>query len=286
MRLSGPIKPPPPRNKLHGPRNFRRQRDGVAVSEQRARLERQQLIQLRKRMLIHGKRRWKEKETALAQREKELTAREGRLQHGAEKVAGDHAALVEERLRLNGEMELGRRQLREQWQELGLAQQQWEACLNQEHDRARETRLAIWNASDGALEEAERMWSERERSARLMLADLHRESTGLEARIGNLREKLVQQETAVEGLQALQPNASGSGRDSLGRRDASGDDRIWIGRTYSNAWPAGWPTSAPTCWNNGKPCSASRRSGALNVSKRWPDWKRPAGRCRNKSIVC
>jgi chromosome segregation ATPase len=36
-----------------------------------------------------------------------------------------------------------------------------------------------------------------------MLADLHRESAGLENRIGNLREKLAQEETAVAGLQAL-----------------------------------------------------------------------------------
>jgi chromosome segregation protein len=36
-----------------------------------------------------------------------------------------------------------------------------------------------------------------------MLADLHRESAGLESRIGNLREKLAQAETAGQGLQAL-----------------------------------------------------------------------------------
>ena len=180
------------------------ERDDVAVKDQRARLERQQLIKLRKRMLIHGKRVRKEQETALAQREKELTARENRLQRGAEKMAREHAALVEQRLRLNGELELGKRQLREQWQDLGIAQQHWEACLNQEHAE-RERRARDLDARATAVAEAERIWNERERSARLMLADLHREGAGLEARIGSLREKLAQEEAAVEGLQGLQP---------------------------------------------------------------------------------
>jgi pSer/pThr/pTyr-binding forkhead associated (FHA) protein len=178
------------------------ERDEAAVLTKRARTERQHLIELRKRMLIHGKRRWKERETVLARREKELTTREDRVRRGAEKMARDYAALVDERLRLNGELELGKRQLRERWQELGMAQQQWEACLNQEHAE-RESRSRDLDARTASVEEAERTWSERERSARLMLADLHREGMGLEARIGNLREKLVQQETAVEGLQAL-----------------------------------------------------------------------------------
>ena len=46
-------------------------------------------------------------------------------------------------------------------------------------------------------------WSERERSARLMLADLHRESSTLEVRIGNLRQKLAEEQKAVDGMQAL-----------------------------------------------------------------------------------
>ena len=178
------------------------ERDDAAAINKAARTERQRLIELRKRMLIHGKRRWKERETLLARREIELTAGEDRLRRGVEKMARDHAVLVEERLRLNGELEVGKRQLREQWQELGMAQQQWEACLNQELTE-RALRGRDLDARRIAVEEAERVWSERERSARLMLADLHRESVGLEMRIGHLREKLVQQESAVEGWQAL-----------------------------------------------------------------------------------
>ncbi len=178
--------------------------EATVAAGELARAERRRLVELRKRMLIHGKRRWKEQEAALIRREIELNAREVRLQRGAEKMARDHTALVDERLRLNGDVELGKRQLREQWQELGAAQQQWEACLNQEHTD-RERRVRELDARTVALEEAERVWGERERSARLMLADLHRESAGLETRIGNLREKLAQEETAAARLHALQP---------------------------------------------------------------------------------
>jgi len=177
-------------------------RDDVAAVGNRARTDRQHLVELRKRMVMSGKRRGQEQEAVLAKREKELTAREDRLQRGAEKMARDHAKMVEDRLRLNGELELGKRQLREQWQDLGVAQQQWEVCLNLEHAE-REKRSRDLDARAVAVEEAERTWSERERSARLMLADLHRESAGLESRIGNLREKLAQTETAGQGLQAL-----------------------------------------------------------------------------------
>jgi hypothetical protein len=175
-------------------------REDAAAVGTRARVERQHLVELRKRMLVRARSHWQGQGAALARREKELTAREDRLKRGAEKMARDHAAMVEDRLRLNGDLEVGKRQLREQWQELGVAQQQWETCLNLEHAE-RERRSRDLDARAVAVEEAERTWSKRERSARLMLADLHRESAGLEARIGHLREKLAQEETVGQRLQ-------------------------------------------------------------------------------------
>jgi pSer/pThr/pTyr-binding forkhead associated (FHA) protein len=177
-------------------------REDAAAVGTRARVERQHLVELRKRMLGRARSHWQGQGAALARREKEVTAREDRLKRGAEKMARDHAVMVEDRLRLNGDLEVGKRQLREQWQELGVAQQQWEACLNLEHAE-RERRSCDLDARAAVVEEAERTWSERERSARLMLADLHREGAGLEARIAHLREKLAQEATADQGLQSL-----------------------------------------------------------------------------------
>ncbi len=88
---------------------------------------------------------------------------------------------------------------REQGQELALAHQQWETCLNQERAE-RDRRDRELDARTAALAEAEQTWAGRERSVRLSLAELYRESAGLEARIRSQREKLTEEEAAVARL--------------------------------------------------------------------------------------
>src|SRR5690606_36112543 len=99
-----------------------------------ARRERRRLGELRRRLHRRWKRHWQQHEAHLQRREEEVARVARRLEE-------ERAALHQERLRLNGERELGRRQLQEEWQQLGLAQQQWEECLNAEHaERIRRTR--------------------------------------------------------------------------------------------------------------------------------------------------
>ena len=92
-----------------------------------------------------------------------------------EKLARDHAALVEERLRLNGEAGIG--------QASGCASSgkswEWRSSSGRRvsirNTPSASSRGRDLDARTVAVEEAEHTWSERERSARLMLADLHRE---------------------------------------------------------------------------------------------------------------
>jgi hypothetical protein len=144
--------------------------------------ERRRLVELRKRLKRRWRRHWQAQEAALARRERELAAGSGRSQKEAE-------ALEQARRRFNGEAELGRRQLQADWEELTLAQQQWEAALNQEQvererrageDRARAAALA---AAEQALRGHEREWQERQ-------AALAREVEGLENRVRNQRQRL------------------------------------------------------------------------------------------------
>src|SRR5206468_4285164 len=85
------------------------------------------------------KHRW---ENHFAEHEEKLRQREQELQAGSESLELERAALTEQRMRHNGEMELGRRKIDDDSRELALAQQQWESCLNQEkaesQQRARE----------------------------------------------------------------------------------------------------------------------------------------------------
>jgi hypothetical protein len=112
-----------------------------------------------------------------------------RQRREAEAMRQDRATLVQAQLRFNGEVELGRRRLHEEWQQLGLAQQQWEATLNAEHARRNherrelERRAAELAAGEKSL--AERLWQDEQR-----LAWLGAEIRGLEARARNQREKL------------------------------------------------------------------------------------------------
>jgi pSer/pThr/pTyr-binding forkhead associated (FHA) protein len=168
-------------------------RNDAAAEGKKARAERERLAQLHKRLQLRSQRHWDGKEAVLARREKELAAREAKLEHDAQGLQSARHAFTAERLRFNGEVELGKRQLREECQDLALAQQQWEACLNEEH-AGRERRARELDARAAAVDEAEQAWAGRERSARLMLVDLHRESAGLEARIKNQREQLAQEE--------------------------------------------------------------------------------------------
>ncbi len=177
------------------------ERAAAAAIAKQARVERQRLVELRKRLRRRWRRHWEQKEADLARREKEFSAREGRLRQEAAKLDRTRGALIAEQLRLNGEAELARRQAREQGQELALAQQQWEACLNQERAE-RDRRDREFDARAAALAEAEHKWAGRERSVRLALTELYRESAGLEARIRSQREKLTEEETAIARLRA------------------------------------------------------------------------------------
>ena len=177
------------------------ERDAAAAVHKQIQERRRRLMALRKRLRQREQRHWQAKEAELARREAGLAAREAKLRNDADVVRRGQASLAQARLRLNGELELGKRQLRDQWQELGLAQQQWEACLNQEHAE-RDKRGRELDARAAALGEAEHHWCGRERSVRLALVGLYRESEGLEARIANQRQKLALEEAAVARLRA------------------------------------------------------------------------------------
>ncbi len=172
------------------------ERDAAAAMGQQVQRRRSRLMELRRRLRRREKQHWQAREAVLIRREQELATCENRHKQEAEKLRQERESLSEARLRFNGDAELDKRRLREQWEELALAQQQWEACLNEEHAE-RERRAHELDRRAAALDAAERDWTGRERLLRLTLADLHRESTGLETRIANQRRQLAQGEAAV-----------------------------------------------------------------------------------------
>ncbi|HTU88479.1 MAG TPA: hypothetical protein VMF69_00130, partial [Gemmataceae bacterium] len=100
------------------------------------------------------------------------------------------------------EIEVGRRQLQDEWQQLGLAQQQWESCLNQEQtERTRRLRALDRRTAEVAV--TEQKLAEQRCAAEQLQLQLRKETEGLETRICNQRLKLLELEKQLsEGQRA------------------------------------------------------------------------------------
>jgi hypothetical protein len=149
---------------------------------QKADKERRRLVELRRRLKKRWHRHWDAQEASLKKREQAV-------QHMRQLLENERGKVVAFQERTNGELELGRRLLRDEWQQLGLAQQQWDEILNQEmserrrHEKALESRQASVESAEKTLAGKERRWQQQH-------AGLIKEEQGLEARIRNQRATL------------------------------------------------------------------------------------------------
>jgi hypothetical protein len=169
-----------------------------------ARQERQRLLELRRRLKRRWHRQWHARESGLKRREAKLAADREQLAREAAQLGQERGELRQAQLRQNGEAELGRRQLREEWQELGLAQQQWEEALNQEQAE-RAVRERALEEREAAVVEAEQALAERRSEAEQALAALGLEAEGLETRVRNQRAQLAELERQQASAQPPAP---------------------------------------------------------------------------------
>jgi hypothetical protein len=183
---------------------LQQEQETLAQARERADKERRRFIELRKRLKRRWRRHWDAQERLVAARESELSAGWHRLQHEAESVQRDRAALVQAQLRFNGEAELGRRQLQDEWQQLGLAQHQWEAVLNQEQANRERQRQEL-EARAITVAAAERTMAEQQRRLEQRRVHLTLELQGLDVRTRNQRQKLFEQEQRLARLDLLLP---------------------------------------------------------------------------------
>jgi pSer/pThr/pTyr-binding forkhead associated (FHA) protein len=176
-----------------------RERQAVAQELQHAAKERRRFIELRKRLKKRWRKHWQAHEADLHRRERELTAGRAKIEQDAAKLQRERVQLTQAQLRLRGEDELERRKLQDEWQQLGLAQQQWEACLNQEQAE-RALRVRELQRRAAALAAAERALNEQKQLAEQLQLKLRKEADGLETRIRNQRLKLMEQEKRLSEL--------------------------------------------------------------------------------------
>ncbi|MHB1425028.1 MAG: FHA domain-containing protein [Gemmataceae bacterium] len=184
-----------------------KEREAVQQELQQAGKERRRLNELRKRLRKRWRKHWQAHEADLERGAQELKARKANLEREAEKLQRERVQLMQAQLRFNGEVELGRRQLQDEWQQLGLQQQQWEACLNQEQTE-HSVRLRQLNCREIKLAETEQKLSEQRRLMEQFHLHLRKEAEGLEARIRNQRLKLLEYEKQLSEAASKRQAAS------------------------------------------------------------------------------
>lgn len=170
-----------------------KEREAVQMELQQADKERRRFIELRKRLKKRWRKQWHLHEAALQRREQELKAEYAKIERDAETLRRERVQMTQAQLRFNGEVELGRRQLQDEWQQLGLAQQQWETGLHLEQTE-RNHRLRECDRRAEGLAATERAINEQRRAVEQLQLNLRKEAEGLEARIRNQRAKLLEYE--------------------------------------------------------------------------------------------
>jgi hypothetical protein len=200
-------------------RDLERTRGELSRASRDAEAERARLHRLRRRLKARSHRHLLAERTALARREEDVAGRLRRLEQETEQLEQGRAALAQERLRFNGEAELGRRRLQDAWDQLYEQQRRGQETREREQAALRERCREIEQRETGlvgAEEDLQEEWRQWE-GVRL---GLQTEVEGLENRIRNQRRKLAEQEQALQRPEAgtrphaadqEQPAATGDG---------------------------------------------------------------------------
>jgi hypothetical protein len=180
-------------------REWAKARAEAALANEEAIAERKRLQDLRRRLKQRWHRHWQWQKNELRRQEMTVASERKRQEQESKN-------LREARLRFNGEAELGRRQLRDGWNELRRFRRQEEE--HQSRDRSSlEQRAKETNARAAAVAEGERILAVERQRWQTLRSSLEKEVDGLESRVQHLRRQLQeQQQAAAKGEAALPPS--------------------------------------------------------------------------------
>lgn len=157
--------------------------------QQRNQVKRQRLLKLQRGL----KRRWQrhaaEKDAVVRRREEELQRLRREVETWKEQLQHDRARLVQEWLRFNGEVEVGRRQLTDNRNAQAAEQRQWSETRARQQSELRERGQALEQRA-AELARDERELARRIRQWEGKKANLEREVEGLENRVRHQRRQL------------------------------------------------------------------------------------------------
>jgi hypothetical protein len=189
-------------------------RKEAAAAQQQAQVERKRFQELRCGLKRRWHRHWAAERAVMHRREQEVLDERRRLERAIEQVLVEKAAFTQTRLRFNGEVELGRRQLQAGRDQLAADQTAWrerrarEKAELRSHVQALSQREMLLAGIERELLDDKQRWEGS-------LLHLTKEVGGLENRIRNQRRRMLEQRedtnrlgTSPVVLQAVLPPPS------------------------------------------------------------------------------
>jgi hypothetical protein len=168
--------------------------------QKKAQAERQRFSDLRRRLKQRWHRHWTAERKTQRQHEASLAAERQRLTRENERLQQEKDALVQARLRLNGEMELGRRQVQADREALLAEQARWQAESAQAEADLAQRRRALAER-EAALDDGRRLLEDERYRWEKGFGLLKRETEGLETRVHNQRRKVLEQRREINALE-------------------------------------------------------------------------------------
>jgi len=206
-----------------------KERKAAQTAERQAQAERQRLEALRRRLRKRWKQNFAAEQTRLRRLEVHLHDRQQEVDADLERFQKEKNALAQDRLAMNGCVELSRRELQEGWSALHqLQRQQEDQRESEQSDLANRTRSL--DEREAALIWKERILVDQRRHWEQKQALLEKEAEGLENRVRNQRCRLFDQHNGAVSshptLNSIEPHdeSSNSGLSSASKPISSAPD--------------------------------------------------------------
>lgn len=174
----------------------------LVENQQRVQAERRRLAELHRKLRQRWQRHWQAEKQKITLRQEELANDECNLAKENERLQKGQEAFAKDRLRFNGEYELGRCHLRQAWSKLHEAQRQWRTRRRQERSALRLHRHDLAQA-EAAVTEARRLAQQEQSQWAQARERLDKEVEGLNTRIRHQRDIVFQNQEEIARLEAL-----------------------------------------------------------------------------------
>lgn len=177
-------------------------------------VERRRLFRLRLRLRQRMHRHWAAERAAMRKRQDALDGERRVLEKEVERLHAERQELYRARLQLNGEAELGKRQLRDGWNQLSEERRRFQEQQSRQQAESAARRREL-EQREIDVTDAERQLADERRHWDTRRIQLEKEVEGLEVRVRNQRRKLLVQDGELRRLNEARKGENASAVEAL-----------------------------------------------------------------------